>query len=150
MVWRLFAIRGAWSSNSTFSGLSGESLPDLERTFPALWDTMSMKHFKMMIKSMTLKGLCQPETANCNLPLKVWKWKLVTQSYLPLHDTMDCKPPGSSVHRIIQARILECVPISFSRKSSQPRDQIWVYWIASRLFTKWATREAPVICLYKS
>ena len=32
-------------------------------------------------------------------------------------------PPGSSVHRIFQARILGCVAISFSRGSSQPRDQ---------------------------
>ena len=35
---------------------------------------------------------------------------------------MDCSPPGSSVHEISQARILECVAISFSRGSSQPRD----------------------------
>ena len=35
---------------------------------------------------------------------------------------MDCSPPGSSVHGISQARILEWVAISFSRKSSQPRD----------------------------
>jgi len=36
---------------------------------------------------------------------------------------MDCSPPGSSVHGILQARILEWVAISFSRGSSQPRDQ---------------------------
>ena len=35
---------------------------------------------------------------------------------------MDCSPPGSSVHGILQARILEWVAISFSRGSSQPRD----------------------------
>ena len=39
---------------------------------------------------------------------------------------MDCRPPGSSVHGIFRARILEWVAISFSRGSSQPRDQIWV------------------------
>ena len=46
---------------------------------------------------------------------------------------MDCSPPGSSVHVILQARILEWVAISFSRGSSQPRDQTQVTHIASRL-----------------
>ena len=43
---------------------------------------------------------------------------LVTQSHLTLCDLMDCSPPGSSVHGILQARILECVAISFSKGSS--------------------------------
>ena len=47
---------------------------------------------------------------------------LVTQLYLTLCDPMDCSPPGSSVHGILQARILQWVAISFSRESSQPRD----------------------------
>ena len=41
-------------------------------------------------------------------------------------DSMDCSQPGSSVHGIFQARILEWVAISFSRESSQPRDQIHI------------------------
>ena len=40
-----------------------------------------------------------------------------------LCDPMDCGPPGSSVHGIFQARILEWVAISFSRGSSHPRDR---------------------------
>ena len=46
----------------------------------------------------------------------------VTQSCLTLCDPMDCSLPGSSLHRILQARVLEWVAISFSRGSSQPRD----------------------------
>ena len=42
-------------------------------------------------------------------------------------------PPGSSVHRILQARILEWVAIPLSRGSFQPRD--WVFCIAGRFFT---------------
>ena len=42
---------------------------------------------------------------------------------LTLCDLMDCSPPGSSVHGVLQARLLEWVAISFSRGSSQPRDQ---------------------------
>ena len=46
---------------------------------------------------------------------------------------MDCSPPGSCVHGILQARILEWVAISFSRGSSWPRDWIWVSLITSDL-----------------
>ena len=59
-----------------------------------------------------------------------------------LCDRMDCSLPDSSVHGIFQARIVEWVAISFSRGSSQPRDQTWVSLIAGRCFI-WATREAP-------
>ena len=52
-------------------------------------------------------------------PDMVFKVKvLVTQLYLTLCDPMDCNPPGSSVHGIPQARILEWVAIAFSRGSS--------------------------------
>ena len=47
---------------------------------------------------------------------------LVAQSGPTLWDPKDYSPPGSSVHGILQARILECVTISFSRRSSQPRE----------------------------
>ena len=72
----------------------------------------------------------------------------VTQSCLTLCDPMDCCLPGSSVHGIVQARILEWVAISFSRGSSQPRAWTWVSHIASRLFTVWATRESSNIHIY--
>ena len=55
---------------------------------------------------------------------------------------VECSPPGSSVHGIFQARILEWVAISFSRGSSQPRDWTQVSRIAGRCFKLWATREA--------
>ena len=55
-------------------------------------------------------------------------------------DPMDCSPPGSSVHGILQARILEWVAISFSRWSSWPRDWTQVSCIAGRFFTVWAMR----------
>ena len=56
-------------------------------------------------------------------------------------DPMDYSPPGSSVHGIFQARILEWVAIPFSRGSSWPRDRTRVSCNAGRLFTDWATRE---------
>ena len=71
-----------------------------------------------------------------------WKWKwsrsVMSDSLRP----MDCSPPGSSVHGILQARILEWIAISFYRGSSRARDQTQVSSIAGRRFNLWATREA--------
>ena len=60
-----------------------------------------------------------------------------------LCESMDCSPPGFSVHGILQARILEWVAIPFFRGSSQPKYQTQVSCIAGGFFTVWATREAP-------
>ena len=54
---------------------------------------------------------------------------------------MDCSLPGSTLHGILQARVLEWVAISFSRGSSQPRDRTRVSRILGRRFNLWATRE---------
>jgi len=48
---------------------------------------------------------------------------------------MDCGPPGSSVHGIVQARMLEWIAIPFSRGSSQSRERTWVSCIAGRFLT---------------
>ena len=73
------------------------------------------------------------------------KWSEVAQLCLTLCDPMDCRLPGSSVHGIFQARVLEWVPISSSRGSSQPRDGTWVSLIPGRRFTIWATRGALIV-----
>ena len=69
-------------------------------------------------------------------------------------DPMDYSQQGSSIHGIFQARILEWVAISFSRKSSGPRNQTWVSCIVGRFFTDWAMGEtfelwgnAQTLCL---
>ena len=67
---------------------------------------------------------------------------LVTQSCPALCNPMDCRLPGSSIHGISQARVLEWVAIFFSRGSSQPRDGTQVSCPAGRRFTTWAIREA--------
>ena len=48
---------------------------------------------------------------------------LVSQLGPTFCDRMECSPPGSSVHEILQAKILEWVAIPFSRVSSLPRDR---------------------------
>ena len=68
---------------------------------------------------------------------------LVAQLCPTLCDPMDCSLPGSSVHGILQARILAWVAISSSRGFSQHRNWTQVSCIAGGFFTIWATRETP-------
>ena len=90
----------------------------------------------------------------CIWDLVPWKWKVkVTQLCLTL-----CNPMDYTVHRILQARILEWVAIPFSRGSSQPRDQtqfslsrdqIWAPWISATVLSG----KSPMVlasCLVKS
>ena len=67
---------------------------------------------------------------------------LVIQLYPTLCDPMDCSPPGSSVHGILQARMLEWVAIPSSRSAYEPKVWTQVSHIACRFFTIWVTREA--------
>ena len=62
----------------------------------------------------------------------------VAQSCPTLCEPMDCSLPGSSVHGIFQAIVLEWIAISFSRGSSWPRDRTQVSHIVDRCFTVWA------------
>ena len=57
---------------------------------------------------------------------------------------MDCSPPGSSVHGILQARLLEWVAIYSSRGSSPPRDQTSISCIGRWILHCWAPREAYI------
>ena len=76
----------------------------------------------------------------------------VAQLCPTLCDPVDCSPPGSSVHGILQARILKWVAISFFRGSSRLRDQTQVSHVAGRRFILWATREglANADCMWLS
>ena len=58
-----------------------------------------------------------------------------------LCDPMNCSPPGSSLHEILQVRILRWVSISSSRGSSQPRDQNPVPCNSRRILYQWTTWE---------
>ena len=70
-------------------------------------------------KEKVLEGMVVPSA---------WNKVLVAQSCLTLCDPMDCSPPGSSVHGILQARTLEWVPIPFSgnlsNSGTEPRSPI--------------------------
>ena len=70
---------------------------------------------------------------------------LVAQSCLILCDPMDCSSPGSSVHEILQARILEWVAVPFSRRSSQSRGSNWGLPHCRQIFIARGTREAHIL-----
>ena len=69
------------------------------------------------------------------------KWKITQLCSTLFRVPMDYSPPSSSVHGILQARILEWVAISFSSRYSQPKDWTLVSCITGRFITLWATRE---------
>ena len=73
------------------------------------------------------------------------------QSCTTLCDPMDWSLPNSSVHGIIQTRVLEWVTMVSSRGPSWPQDWTCVSWVScivGRFFTHWATWEAHICCLY--
>ena len=66
---------------------------------------------------------------------------LVAQRHLTLSDPMDCGPQGSTVHGILQVKILEWVVIPLSRGYSQARDRTQVSCIEGTFFTKYLNHE---------
>ena len=99
-----------------------------------IWIHISLKKIHMANKQMN--------RGSTSLAIEGESESEVAQSCPILCDPMDCSLPGSSVHGIFQARILEWVAISFSRGSSRPRDWTWVSRVVGRCFTVWATSEA--------
>ena len=67
---------------------------------------------------------------------------MLSHSRATLCDPVDSSPPGSSVRRMLRARILEWVAIPFSKGSSRPKDQNQVSYTAGGFFAVWDTREA--------
>ena len=108
---------------------------------------LSRRHLALRTHRLTPGGfwmLRSSPTATPSLPacFSSCTQGLVMQSCPTLCSPMDGSPPGSSVHGILQARILEWVVMPSSRGSFQPRDWTCVSCIAGGFFTIWASREA--------
>ena len=141
------AARVVWTPHTVFIFSQWRLLPSYKNVTPSLlvkfqcslWSPISLYHLSR----------CSKETFFCSFEVSE-----VAQSCLTLCDPMDCSLPGSSVHGIFQASVLEWGAISFSRGSSPPRDWTWVSCIIGRCFTIWATREVnkptPVLLPGKS
>ena len=96
---------------------------------------INMPLFLLLGVSLHLVCLCIP---NCSFFILA-KESEVAQSCPTLCKPMDCSLPGSSIHGIFQAIVLEWVAIPFSRGSSWPRDWTLVSCIIDRRFNIWAT-----------
>ena len=93
--------------------------------------------------TMWLSTHTHPTMHRTAVQQRMWSEVKVAQSCLTLCNPMDCSLPGSSVHGILQARILEWVAVPFFSGSSQPEGWIQVSRFAGEFFTVWATRETP-------
>ena len=89
--------------------------------------------YKVPLNSGVIRSHCSCKSHQCVSESE--SESEVTQLCPTLWDPVDYGLPGSSIHGILQARILEWVAISFSRESSQPRDQTQVTCTAGRLLT---------------
>ena len=107
-----------------------------------LRDFFILRIEKVRILSILSESISKPVLVMC----------VFTKSSLTLCDPMDCSLPGSLVHGILQARILEWVAISSSRGSSRPRDQTGVFCLAGGFFTteppgRPMRRDLPILIL---
>ena len=100
------------------------------------------KIYKQLIQLNIKKKRNKQDVNNRSIQEK-GRWSEVAQSCPTLHDPIDCSLPGSFIHGIFQARILELVAISFPKGFFQPRSWTRISCTAGRLFTVWATREPP-------
>ena len=117
-----------WGGLSYISLLFFGTLHSNGYTFPFLL-CFSLLFFPQLFR-INLIGTCSGKCQG-----KFLVFMLVAQLWTTLCDPMEYSPPGSSVHGILQARILEWVAISFSKGSSQPRDWTWVSHFAGTFFT---------------
>ena len=139
---RHFTIWATWQEEAvpTYSGgvagAPGRSLGQrVFRSHASLWKISFCPVFEVQKKNGSVCHCCCSTTQSCLTATprtaarqaslshhQLQKVKVKSLSRVRLCYPVNCSPPGSSVHWIFQARILEWVAISFSRGSSQPRD----------------------------
>ena len=104
------------------------------RVFKIFFSTADTGQCELKISSRISYPLSFFLQRNAN-PVSWKKEKEVSESCLTLCDPKDCSLPGSSIHGIFQARVMEWVAISFSSRSSWPRDQTRVSYIVRGHFS---------------
>ena len=116
------------------------------------WNVYFLKHlfYWHIVDLQRCVNFCCTEKRFTNTYIRCY---CCAQSSLTLCNPMDCSLPGSSVHGISQAGILEWVPICSSRASSQPRDRIHVSCvscIARKILYHCTIWEALYVYIYNS
>ena len=135
----LFALGGSPSVHCFYS--SSEEGRAVRPDSTCAWEEPN-SHQILYLPSMSTRDFCYYRKftkvrVNYAAIKEKWKKVKVTQACTTL-----CNPMDYTVHRILQARILEWVAFSFSRGSSQPRDQTQISNITGGFSNSWATREA--------
>ena len=135
--WRRYAIDMCWIKIPSWNQLGwGEDSP--ARRKQVTLENMSKRSVCILIgwwEFFNTRKFSILKFYSVNLSTMPCCCYLATKSCLTLCDPMDCSPPGSSVHGILQAGILEWVAIPLSWVSSRPRDRTHVSYLAGRFFT---------------
>ena len=131
-------MEGKEGTQATWDPGAGNERRDSEAENPRQWVSNLES---LTFKSQHVTSWCDyvPGSCFCCCYCLVTIYKL----YLTVLQSIDCSPPGCSVHGISQARILEWVAIFFSRGSSRPRNRTCVSCVGRWILYHWATREAP-------
>ena len=142
---RLYIYRYLYFSSSSLIFSIFNSFSQLE--FSEIW------HAYEKLISISNQTYSSPSVEQWIISPVVLRWLQVKCSEVAelcptLWDPMDYSLPGSSVHGIFQARVLEWVATAFSKRSSRPRDGTQVSRILGRHFTVWATKEANKMTPY--
>ena len=113
--------------------------PDQSYSF---WSVFSFLNLENLIQNSYFFSFHQPESnrkegrRQYHVLRSLLLYVLIIQSCLTLCDPMDCSPPGSSVHGIFQATILEWVALPSSRGSSRPSNQASLSYVSC--IVRWA------------
>ena len=132
---------GSDSKESASSAGDPGSIPGLGRSpgegngYPLQYSCPANQDFLMPADTAAATAAKLLQSCPTLVVSKVESESEVAQSCPTLCDPMDCSLPGSPVHGIFQARVLEWIAISFSRGSSQPKDRTQVSRIVDRRFT---------------
>ena len=110
--------------------MEGMVLPD-----SPVFTSLDLEPFAGLVSHSVLSSSLNSDFSALSSVYKSTCMWLFTQLCPILCDAMDCSLPGSSVHRILQARILEWVAMPSSRGSSQPRDRTQVSHVGGGFFT---------------
>ena len=114
---------------------TGQEEPLMWEVCPMMWGILTCCAIQCEVGLLYVYIICVPEGKFSLQYNDDGGSGLVTKSCLTLFDLMDYSLPGSSVHGILQARILEWVATSFSRGSYRLRDQTQVFHMAGSFFT---------------
>ena len=107
---------------------------------PTYWGCLSLQSWPVCQSDTSIFGPKDEAFPKPKMWLNTITWSEVAQSCPTLCNPTDCSLPGSCVHGIFPARVLEWTAISFSRGSSWPKDRTRVSRIVDRCFTVWITR----------